>query len=367
MSTLPPPSQHVAVLPGKDGAGGDVFAVLVKRTYGIRPNQPLVRAEAARPLTPVDEFHPPGDPESCTVQHEADLVPFKPATDIVLIGRAHAPGGQPTTQMDAALQLGEHGKTVRITGDRVCGWRAGLPPVFTEPQPFATMELRYERAYGGMDYRSDPALPFFYPRNFLGRGVALKNVLEAVHGLALPNLEDPRDLLTPERVVIHDPDRWNDQPLPAGFGWFPKTGYPRCSFVGVVPGTLDPDTVMREERLGLVPERQIALFRQRKLPSYDVRFANGASLGLAVPYLRGDEQARLTGLTPDGVLEFTLPGEVPGITLDIGQGAVELSPVLHTVCIRTEDGEVDLVWRGALEYPGIDWLPEMQRLDPRVC
>jgi hypothetical protein len=24
--------------------------------------------------------------------------------------------------------------------------------------------------------------------------------------------------------------------------------------------------------------------------------------------------------------------------------------------------EVDLVWRGALPFPGVDWLPEMKRL-----
>jgi hypothetical protein len=28
--------------------------------------------------------------------------------------------------------------------------------------------------------------------------------------------------------------------------------------------------------------------------------------------------------------------------------------------------QLDLVWRGALEYPGIDWLPEMKRLHVEV-
>jgi hypothetical protein len=28
--------------------------------------------------------------------------------------------------------------------------------------------------------------------------------------------------------------------------------------------------------------------------------------------------------------------------------------------------QVDLVWRGAHEYPGVDWLPEMKRLTAQV-
>lgn len=366
MSTPPPPAEHVAVVPGRDGDGGHVFAVLVKRTYHLRAGGALRRAEAARALAVVDEYHAPGNPERCTVQHESDLVPFKPATDVVLVGRGYAPGGAPAEQMDVELRVGNHRKAVRVTGDRVCAWREGLPPLFSDPRPFTTMELRYERAYGGSDEKSNPDSPFFYPRNLLGRGVALRNVPDAVHGLPLPNLEYAGDPLTPERVVIGDPDAWNDQPLPAGLAWYPKTAYPRCSFVGVVPGTMDPDTVMREERLGLVPERQVALFRQRRLPTFDIRFASGASPGLAVPYLRGDEPVRLTGLTPEGDLAFALPGDVPRLTLDTGTGEEALAPVLHTVCIRTDDGEVDLVWRGARPYPGIDWLPELRRLDARV-
>jgi hypothetical protein len=52
--------------------------------------------------------------------------------------------------------------------------------------------------------------------------------------------------------------------------------------------------------------------------------------------------------------------------MDIGLGEHEPEPVLHTLLIRPDDQQVDLVWRGALEYPGIDWLPEMKRLNVEV-
>jgi hypothetical protein len=98
-----------------------------------------------------------------------------------------------------------------------------------------------------------------------------------------------------------------------------------------------------------------------------VRFNNGASLGLAVPYLQGRELVRLRNLTPDGVLDFSLPNDVPQIMLDIGLGENMLKPVLHTLCIRLDEMELDLVWRGAHPYPGVDWLPEMKRLTAVVA
>jgi hypothetical protein len=88
---------------------------------------------------------------------------------------------------------------------------------------------------------------------------------------------------------------------------------------------------------------------------------------LALKELRGDEGVSLRGLTPDGVVNFHLPGGVPVLMLDIGLGERELEPVLHSVVIRVEEMELDLVWRGAHPYPGLDWLPEMTRMIVEVA
>jgi hypothetical protein len=357
--------EELCILPSRDEQGNPIFSVLTKRTYALRPGETLQRTDT-KPFLESDVYYDQGDPETSTVMYEVETTPYKILTDLVLVGSAHAPEGREVQQMDVALQVGGHRKVLRVTGDRRCVFRPRLPPLFTDPEPFEKLPLRYERAYGGVDPWSNPDLIFYYPRNHRGTGVAVKNIREAVDGLPLPNLEDPADMLTPERVLLEDPDNWNDQPLPQGFGYFQKTWYPRCSFVGSVPGTLDPDTVMREERLGLVPAGQLALARRHKLPSFDVRFNNGASLGLAVPFLRGDEPVALQGLSRIGFVEFSLPGDVPMMWLDIGSGETRLEPVLQTVCMRMEDGEVDLIWRGALEYPGVDWLPNLTRLEARV-
>jgi hypothetical protein len=197
----------------------------------------------------------------------------------------------------------------------------------------------------------------------MGKGVVIKNQREMIEGLALPNVEDAADLLTPERVVIGDASRWNDQPLPQGLGWVQRTWYPRCSFVGAMPAFVATNTVMREESLGVVPAGQIALSRQFKLPSFDVRFCNGGSLGLQFTQISGGELIRLANLTPGGgVVSFHVPQPIPKIGLDLGLGSKDLDVAIHSIAIQPDLGMVDVIYRGALLYPGIDWLPNMTRL-----
>jgi hypothetical protein len=365
-ATSSTPVEEMTVLPSKDENGAPIFALLAKRTYDIRPGQPAARADTTYPLVKVDRYYDGGDAETSTVREETDLMPYKVATDVVVIGRACAPGGQPVAEMNVGVKVGERWKVVRVIGDRRCIHRPGLAPDVTDPVPFTEMEIRYDRAYGGQDACSNPNLPFYYPRNQRGTGVAVTNIREVVDGLALPNLEDPTDLLTPDRIVFGATEHWVHQPLPQGLGWFQRTWYPRCSFVGSVPGSIDPDTEIPEERLGLVPKGQMALARQFRLPSFDVRFNSGASPGLAMPFLRGGELVQLANLTPEGELRFQLPVDTPRLSLDIGLGVQELGVVLHTVCIRLDQMQVDLVWRGAHAYPGVDWLPEMKRMVAEV-
>ncbi len=354
------------VLPGRDAAGQHVFSVIVKRSYRVTAAGTCERLEQDRPLRLIDEYWDGGDAESSTVQFESEVAPFKPATDVVVIGKAHAPGGAPVPQMRVGVQVASTMKTLIVTGDRFCRYRQGAAPIVTDPQPFVEMEIRYDRAYGGRDEKSLPDIPFIYPRNGMGKGVVLRNVSEAVEGLPLPNVEDPQDMLTAERLFIQEPDRWHLQPLPQGLGWRQRTWYPRSALLGSYPAFLDAGTVTAEEQMGLVPRDHIALAKQSRLPPMPAHFANGASFGLVFPALRGDEPVALGGLTAEGLLRFRLPGETPRIGLDIGRGEEELAVQLHTVSIQPDERDVDLVWRGAAPYPGYDWLPKMTRLHVEV-
>jgi hypothetical protein len=347
----------VRIVSGRDARGDSIFAFLVKRSYRFDKSGVCHRLEPPQPFLDIDVYW--GEPGDSSPRYEADITPYKPATDVVVIGDVYSPGGVPVQQLEAGIEVGRTRKTIAVFGDRIAILPGnGEAPVFSEPQPFTRLPLLFERAYGGTD--TSTGMEFAYPRNPVGRGLVVLETPGA--NIVLPNFEDPADLLTPERLILHEAKRWNRQPLPQGLGWFGKTWYPRMSHVGVIPGYVDSDEIMREEALGLVPRDHIALGRQFRLPSFDVRFGNGASPGLALPYLVGDEPVRLLNLTEDGMTGFRLPGEKPGIVADIGMGEVMPEVVLHSVVIQPDQAMVDLVWRSAVSYPGTAWLPHMRRL-----
>ena len=354
--------QQIRIVPGKDAAGQAIFSVLLKRSYQIKNQQIAQRLVEVDDLQQTDEYYKPADPRYSTVKFESDLVPYKLKTDVVFIGNAYTADGQPQQSLMVGIEVAEKKKLIQVIGDRHCHYQPHNMPLITEPQLFTQMPMRYEYAYGGVDLVSIPELEFHYPRNPMGKGFVLKNTAETIEGLPLPNLEDPQDLLTAERIIIEEPIHWNQQPLPQGLGWLQRNWYPRASFAGAMPSFVDINQPMREEALGLVPTGQIKLARQLKLPSHDQRFYTGASYGLSFPYLNGDETIRLANLCKESrIFSFQLPNDKPQMMLDIGLGNNQLDVVLHTVCIRMEDKEIDLVWRGAHVYPGVDWLPEMTR------
>lgn len=363
-TTLPAavrPAGATIVLPGQTPEGGYILGVLLKRTYRIVPGGVCTRAGTDRPLVPGDVHW--GNPLNSSIRHETDFVPFKLATDVVVEGTAYAPRGVPTPSCVVTLQVGERRKQLIVIGDREARHVSGRAPAFTDPVPFETMPLRYERAYGGIDVYSDRKTTYPYPRNPLGRGFAVANSREVLDNLALPNLEDPEAMLLPEHLCIGEYARWTGRPFPAGLGWFPKTWLPRAQLAGILPADRAVEQELRRAYAELVPAEHRDAYLSNGLPDMDFRFFNGASPGLALPYLTGSEPVLAENLGPDGRLSFQLPGETPRIALDIGAGPQEPPVVLHTVMLRMDDLQVDLVWRGAVPYPGPDWLPQMRKME----
>lgn len=355
---------QTVVLPGQSPEGAHILSVLLKRTYDIVPNGICIRAKSDSALNAGDVFW--GDPMNSTVRYESDFIPFKLGTDVVLNGKAYAPNGAPTTSCLVSLRVAGILKHVLVVGDRVARFVKDRLPGFTDPKPFLTMELRYEYAYGGIDVYSDKAIPYPYPRNPLGRGFAVKNSEQGVDSLVLPNLEDPNDLLTPERLCVDNYNKWEDQPFPAGFGWFPKTWLPRAKLAGILPADRALEQELRQAYAKLVPAEHRMAYVKNGLPDMDFRFFNGASRNLIFPYLKGGEQIATSNLSRAGLLFFQLPYDAPDLGLDIGFGMQEPEVVMHSVMIRMEERQVDLVWRGAIPYPGRDWLPQMRKMEVSV-
>jgi hypothetical protein len=362
VSTPAPQGGTRLLLPGQSPAGEYVLSVLVKRTYRIVPNGTCVRAEADHEILGGDMYW--DHPMNSSVRVETDFWPFKVATDVVLNGTAYAPGGEPTTSCVVSLQVADRRKSIAVVGDRIAQYAGETSPVFTDPEPFTQMPLRYEYAYGGTDVFSDLKILYPYPRNPLGRGFVVANTARSVDDLPLPNVEDPATPVAADSLCVGEYARWEACPLPVSFGWFPKIWRPRALLAGVLPRDRAIEQELRKAYAELIPDgAQRDAYMNNGFPDMDFRFFNGASEGLVFPYLQGGETIVTDNLTPQGVVQFRLPSDLPKIGLDIGEGMQEPEVALHTVMIHMDEGEVDLVWRGAVPYQGPEWLPQMRKTE----
>ena len=136
--------------------------------------------------------------------------------------------------------------------------------------------------------------------------------------------------------------------MPASLGWLDYGVFPRVAWLGVVPDhdpALDPRRV-GETRLGYAAPDIL----QDRAPneSLTVEGANGASLGLRVPHLKGGEEVELLNLDRSQPrIRFRLPGERPELWVDGRDGKLAPTrPVLHTVIIEPDHCRLTLTWRG---------------------
>ena len=325
------------------------------------PGQHCVRAAADRKLIPGDV--PYDDPMNSSIQFETDFIPFKLATDVVLNGKAYAPRGRLTQELTASLMVGQARKDVRVIGDRQCRHRDKGDPLFTDPQSFTTMELRYERAYGGIDIYSDPSIPCPYLRNPLGCGFVVGGNKRTIDSLVLPNLEDPNEPAHTRASFGWSVPGLGEAAVSQNFGWFPMTWLPRASLAGVMPA----ERQLHEEmhRLTLRPSHPNSGSCGRRLgyPTSTSVSSTGprpAWFCRTCPATSGSAPSTW----PRGAVGVSAPRQPAGISVDFGLGVHVPPVVLHTVMIRMEDRQLDLVWRtAAAPYPGPDWLSEMQKME----
>lgn len=200
-----------------------------------------------------------------------------------------------------------------------------------------------------------------YPRNPAGRGYAVYNRPELIDGLRLPNVERPEQRLRADRILVEDPRLWWRQPLPAGFGWFDISWFPRCVFAGALPFfPASPDAA--EVKLGFLPPDFASRFAtpEGEAPGLDHRLFSAASPGLTVPYLRGDETLLTAGLSAEGPFNVRLPGDRPDIRILCGNRPLPVDVVPHTVALLPEERRMFVVWRGSAQ------VPDARALDPEA-
>ncbi|WAS90425.1 DUF2169 family type VI secretion system accessory protein [Nannocystis punicea] len=360
VETRPSPTvQQVSdILP----SGEPMLAVLAKRTYDVGADGGCTLADEQTPLfaAPLDDGDVPG-----LLAADTDLHPYKPRTDVVLLG--HAYGRQRARRLDVLVRVDGREHRIAVVGQRTCSIGQGRIR-FSDPRPIDKVPLSYVFAYGGRDHGAearhgnplrspewskalggvdpDLASPFLYPRNPVGRGYLLELDPAADDEFELPQLEDPTDLLTPERLVCDWLDNWHRMPLPHAGGWTQYDWYPRVAFSGLVPLVESFDEPPLEVERGLVPEL-LADGTGRTDLDFRYEITCGAPLGLQLPHLRGGEPVELHGVHPTrGRWLFTTPPP-PRLHTDGRDGRLNLTePVLHTMLLEPDTDRVTLVWRG---------------------
>ncbi len=346
-------------LPEDDGYS---LSVIAKRTYQLDERGRFVPSPAQIPLQEAIAYEGESDE---LVGADSDLVPWKPLTDVVVRGCGQS--RDPVEELGLAVRIGSVRKDVLALGERRAALSATGRLVYSRPEPFTRLPLSFAWSYGGRDRLAEakhgipaerfrPLLPpttdvaslspYLYPRNPAGRGFLIEATRSALEALALPRLEDPDDRLTPERLVVGDPTRWPVMPVPQSFGWLGHTWFPRCALFGALPPYGGPAGQFREAKMGWIPSDLTASGPPHR--RFRMQAANGASLGLQVPHLRGDEEGTLHNLSPgDPVLSFRLPGDRPRIWTDGRKGKLnETEPVMHTAVIEPNERRLTVTWRG---------------------
>lgn len=176
-------------------------AVIVKAAFLIQDNA-LVPDEG--PPWPVG-----GMPIKTEYGELEGETPFlRDGADLILLGNAYPPSDT-AGFVHVNLQAGEFAYGINVFGDRK--WvrnpsEEALTP--SDPVPFSSIPLVWERAYGGKARVDAGEMPF--AANPAGRGFFIEE--SAAEGQPLPNLEDPD----------HPIQTWQDQPDPRAPGPYPK-------------------------------------------------------------------------------------------------------------------------------------------------
>ena len=277
-----------------------------------------------------------GEPGRFSLKYEADTAISKPGTDVVMVAKARSTRG-PVRQLDVKLSVGQMQKVVRVFGNRyweksATGWS------MTPPEPFESMPLVYEFAYGGTDPWQEPeGQPEVDQRNPVGRGYAGKKSHKATDRIPLPNLELPDQLISDIR----------QRPEPAGFGFVARNWQPRSLMMGTY------DEAWESDRNPLLPT------------DFDPASYAAASQGLRADYfMAGGEPVSIENVSANGPVNFTLPVTRIKVVSYIDQQRVEHETLLDTVVIEPNRNRVSLTWRVAIpchwNLSMIEWIKVLE-------
>ncbi|MEQ9075711.1 MAG: DUF2169 domain-containing protein [Sandaracinaceae bacterium] len=295
--------------------------MLIKQRFVASRRGEVSRASGAT-VHVADEPWDPDAPETSSIRFPTDLCTRKPSTDVLVAGSAVAPYREAVRSLDVHVRVGPVQKRLRVFGPRVW-YKGGIGKmVLTDPEPFEAVAVRWEAAWGGSDYETDPEQPLEEPRNPNGCGVVRD--IEELEGKLGPQVEDPNELIKSQRT----------RPSPAGLGAIGRHWAPRRQYAGTC------DAQWMEERMPLLPL------------DFDPRFYQCAPPDqITATPLRGGERVEVAGMHEEGPFAFDLPRLRFFVGLQTTDALTEHPPQLDTVLIEPNERAATLTWRSAVKLP----------------
>jgi len=288
-------------------AGAFALSIICKATFRLVPG---VAELAAEQENPSEEDNYWNDDPTRSLYAPSDLVPYKPRADVLLVGYAFAPRGEPARSVVARLVVGTIDKAIEVFCDRSWAPDGSL----REGPRFSRMPLRYERAAGGPD-TSNPVGMRLYATDAYG-------------AIAIPNLQPPG---------MHLSQRGE---------WVPPIAF----------GPLAPTWPARLDKLGAkhAAWAQSPRFDKPLPEGLDARFFHAAPDDQQTSSIRPNERIVIENLHPEHPrLVTSLPNFSPRCVVERAGGTEEVGLEGDTLWIDTDSARCTVVWRGriSLSHP----------------
>jgi hypothetical protein len=305
---------------GLEPSGRELLIVVVKGTFRIPTERGATVSllEEQAPLVMSDVFF--GKPGLSAPKYEVDYAPRKHRCDLLLNGTAYAPEGNAVKRTTVGVRVGSWSKSFAVVGDRIWYKAAGVRA--TEPQPFTTMPISYDRAFGGVDQRhDDPAKHGAFMANPSGRGFHKHMLDEWLRDSPLPNTEELNN-------PVLQPD---GHYRPMAFGPIGRHWDPRIQYAGTY------DQSWLDNVFPFLPA------------DFDERYYQSAPPDQQLAKPLGEQAVTLLNLTPDGRREFLLPHfEAPIHVFPRQKGPREdLIATVDTIVIEPDLERLTMTWRVA--------------------
>jgi len=248
--------------------------------------------------------------ESAYGMMDGDFIYKRGGVDLFVFGCARTPNNIPAKKMDVRIWMpGKMDYKITVFGDRI--WESGFSGLrISDPKPFTEMPLTLANAYGGVTEWDQ--LKFPYANNKYGKGFIWHK--ENAAGTALPNIEDPKNLI----------NKWNNWPNPVGV----------CN------------APMNERRI-----RKAAEFDEDgNLIKLDHLFYNSAFPELIVDQVSEGEEIFVDGVTGSDIFKFKVPDKKLFVDLTFADKTDRRSLMIEQIGLEPDRKRGFITYRYAFNY-----------------